>query len=328
MSDKDAVTLGSILMGIIVLCLFAAIAQADGPPTPMPPTMADLDRELTRADAFNKASATQLRKTRAIREWMDRPAIFDSTVYGGKHRETQFVLPGTYSLRLIGTAELWDAEGATQHDRSKLPTESHVRAIARTVAGRLACLNIEHWPLDIRKADPAEVAHNIDRLKTIIGWMRDEVPSIKVGIYSMVPVRSYWTPADYARKPDLYADQFAAWQAANDALQPLADAVDVLFPSLYTFYEDQGGWGRYAQGNIAEARRLSGGKPVYPFLWPQYHNSNAEIAGQMIPGDYWRIQLDTVLDQADGAVIWSWSPGLQWDESWDWWRETRKVLEQ
>ena len=56
----------------------------------------------------------------------------------------------------------------------------------------------------------------------------------------------------------------------NDQLRPLAGAVDILFPSLYTFYTDQGGWVRYAYAQIAEARRNANGKPVYVFYGQQY----------------------------------------------------------
>ena len=41
----------------------------------------------------------------------------------------------------------------------------------------------------------------------------------------------------------------------------------MIFPSLYTVYDDQGHWLRFAEANMVEARRY--GKPVIPFIWPQ-----------------------------------------------------------
>ena len=73
----------------------------------------------------------------------------------------------------------------------------------------------------------------------------------------MLPIRNYWAPVrgDSAAISD--------WQAENRRLQRLADAVDIIFPSLYTFYDDPAGWVTYAVANIKEAR--SYGKPVYAF---------------------------------------------------------------
>jgi hypothetical protein len=114
---------------------------------------------------------------------------------------------------------------------------------------------------------------------------------------------------------------YREWQAENDQLQLLADSVDVLLPSLYTFYDDQDGWVRYAISTLSEARRLSKGKPVYAFIWPQYHNSNPTLALKLIDGAFWAKQLQVIAAHADGAVIWG---GWQttWDDQSAWWRAT------
>ena len=103
-----------------------------------------------------------------------------------------------------------------------------------------------------------------------------------------------------------------SWKDRNKFFASLANHVDVVFPSLYTFYNDQAGWEQYATANIAEARKYN--KPVYAFIWPQYHGSNATIGGQHIAGDYWRKQLETVYQYADGVVIWA---GWGWQNDWD-----------
>lgn len=113
---------------------------------------------------------------------------------------------------------------------------------------------------------------------------------------------------------------FRQWQAANDhdATAPRADgspdpaagligAVDALTPSLYDFYEGDDTEG-YVHEMIAEARRLANGRPVYPFIWPVYHNSNAKVGGQTIPLDEWRAHVRRVLRQADGCVLWGADP--------------------
>jgi hypothetical protein len=77
----------------------------------------------------------------------------------------------------------------------------------------------------------------------------------------------------------------------------------MLFPSVYTFYEDQEGWSKYAVQQIREARRIGGGSPVYIFLWEEYHPSVAKLAGTYLPPDYWRMELELARKYADGVVI-------------------------
>jgi hypothetical protein len=112
--------------------------------------------------------------------------------------------------------------------------------------------------------------------------------------------------------------------AENDQLRSLAGAVDVFFPSLYTFYPDQAGWKKYAIAQIEEARRYGGGKPIYVFLWPQYHESNRILGGSYLPADYWLLELETAREYADGIVLWSGSS--KWDEDAPWWKVTKEFV--
>jgi hypothetical protein len=99
-------------------------------------------------------------------------------------------------------------------------------------------------------------------------------------------------------------------------------------PSLYTFYDsphDRSDWVRWARMTLTEARRY--GKPVYPFLWPQFHESDPKVAGKPVPGDYWQMELETVHPLADGIILWGgWSNGRQtpWDEQTEWWQVTKR----
>ncbi|MDO9084545.1 MAG: hypothetical protein Q7U56_14825, partial [Humidesulfovibrio sp.] len=99
--------------------------------------------------------------------------------------------------------------------------------------------------------------------------------------------------------------------------------VDIIFPSLYTFYDDPAGWKKYAIATIQEAKRY--GKPVYPFLWYQYHDSNKLLGGKPIPAAIWRMQLETCLKYADGVVIWGGYKEL-WSEEAAWWQETKTFM--
>lgn len=142
----------------------------------------------------------------------------------------------------------------------------------------------------------------------------------EVGHYGLFPERNYWTP----QKPpeDPLWDQ---WRAKNDKWVPLLPHVTCLFPSLYTFYDDQDGWEVYARANVAESRRLAPNYPCYPVIWPQYHSSNATLSGQLIAGDYWRRQLNVLHEIADGIVLWGgWQ--VEWDDQAPWWVETQAFI--
>src|SRR5207249_9613783 len=99
-------------------------------------------------------------------------------------------------------------------------------------------------------------------------------------------------PADRAR------------HAETHAMRSIVPFVGALDPSRYTFYDDAQGWVKYALANVAEARRIADGRPVYPFLWPQYHYSNARLGSQYIDGNLWSLELRTMYAHADGLVIW------------------------
>ena len=81
----------------------------------------------------------------------------------------------------------------------------------------------------------------------------------------------------------------------------LQGSVDMLFPPAYTNDRDRQAWVSSTEQHICEARRLSS-KPVYVFLWPEYHEGS-RYRGEYLTGDYWRLQLETAYRLADGVVI-------------------------
>lgn len=146
-------------------------------------------------------------------------------------------------------------------------------------------IDIEHWGL----AD-------ISKLQQVVDALRRGLPGIKLGFYGVFPERQYWV---FNRN---LAGEMAAYQQRNAQWKPLAAKVDFVVPSLYTFYTDRAGWVRYANGMIDAARIY--GKPVYPFIWPQYHDSNATLRWTYIEADFWTLQLQTVYGRADGFDLW------------------------
>src|SRR5262249_9334700 len=140
---------------------------------------------------------------------------------------------------------------------------------------------------------------SVSRLVAMLQRVRKAGFPGPIGYYSLVPIRDYWRslqPADARERRE--------WAAENDRVRPLAQKVDAVYPSLYSFYDDIAGWEKSALATLSGARRPAPGKPVYPFLWPQFHESNKKLAGQYVSAAMWRQQLEFVRQHADGAVLW------------------------
>ena len=241
--------------------------------------------------------------------------VFDALAFTGR--------PDTSSLGMTRNpvvANLWPS-GRDLADLT-LPSQALTEAAAvnaNALAPGPSWLDIEHWPVT---GTAQVVAESISKYVQVINWFKAANPAEPIGYYGLPPIRDYWRANGSQGQAGI-----DAWKAENDALAPITAAVDVLFPSVYTFYDDQPGWVVYAKANIAEARRLAPGKPVYAFLWPQYHESNATLGGTLIAGPYWRAQLDLMKTIADGVVIWGgWQ--VAWNETSPWWVETKEFLAQ
>lgn len=189
--------------------------------------------------------------------------------------------------------------------------------------GGLVVLDIEHFPL---RGSDREVRHSVDRLVNAVGIAREAAGQTPVGYYGLVPLSEYWRAIDSQLHGGI-----RPWQADNRRLARIAASVDVNFPSLYTHYDDRDGWIKQAKALVCEARRMSD-KPVVAFIWPEYHPGSRPTGGN-VPADYWRLQLETLSEIADGVVIWGGYDMVNnrphvWNERAPWWRETLRFIEQ
>ena len=244
--------------------------------------------------------------------------VFDGTLYADKPDLCRY---GVQSITITYARHLGNEWFKNE---TRLPDKASVQRAEREAEekGTHVVLDIEHWPL---QGDPQKVRDSLSQYMTVLQWFKEAAPGLAVGYYGAPPLRDYWRASSPPTSKEWrsYADE-------NDRLRPLAEAVDILFPSLYTFYEDQGGWVRYAYGQIAEARRSANGKPVYVFLMPQYHDSNRKLAGTYLPPDYWRLELETAKQYADGVIFWGgWGSNnrpARWDENASWWQVTKEFM--
>jgi hypothetical protein len=203
-----------------------------------------------------------------------------------------------------------------------LPQRDLVEEVARLSPsyGPITVFDIEHWPLK----DETFAQASVDNYVTVAEWFRKVAPpDQQFGYYGMVPIRDY----SRALKGEGHAD-FQEWQAENDRLAPFAAAVDILFPSIYTFYNDPDDWMIYAKAQIDESRRIASGKPVVAFIWPVYHPSNRLRGGDPLEQDFWQLQLEFLTEHADGLVIWTHSDTktIDFADIPPWWDVTQQFL--
>ncbi|MGJ7575682.1 hypothetical protein ACSFBX_34555 [Variovorax sp. RB2P76] len=197
--------------------------------------------------------------------------------------------------------------------------EALKRVLAPIVHGPLpTVLDIERWTIDT--PDPERRQANIEKLVDVLKRVRKARPDMQFGYYGEVPVRIYWRMVDSA-----HPKQRAAWQERNDqGLRGLIPHVDAIFPSLYSFDDDAQRWEFNAREILTEARKF--GKPMYCYLWPQFHSNNKALAGQYVPRELWRLELETCRELADGIVIWDHAPNVEWNPQAPWWQETMAFL--
>ncbi|WP_428387475.1 hypothetical protein [Mucisphaera sp.] len=239
------------------------------------------------------------------------------------------VFDATLYLKKPDLEQLYGMPRLRTHKRLWMPEDNHdepirarlVAALAHIPRGELIFMDIEHWPV---KGQPEVVNDTLRKYNLVTHWVREIRPDLTFGYYGVPPIRDYWR----AVRPER-ADQYQQWLDENDALAPMVENLDVIYPSLYTFYNTPDQWVEFAKANLSEARQY--GLPVYAFLWPQYHEGNKELAWQFIDPDFWRRQLETCLEHADGIVIWGgWMDAdkkrLNWDPTAPWWRETIAVM--
>jgi hypothetical protein len=239
--------------------------------------------------------------------------IFDATLYKAKPDLSQ---SGVMPITVAYTSSIWKGKSP---DLQNIPDETVVQTLASNASQStgIAVVDIEQWQVT---GDPITVAQSLDKYQKTLQMFQQDAPSLQVGYYSIAPIRDYWRAIAGPQSA-----QYLAWQQENDKVTPIAQQANALFPSLYTFYTDPVGWQKYAIANIAEARRIAPGKPVYVFLWPQYDDGTGAQGGDYLPDAYWKMELETAKQYADGVVIWGgWTH--TWESNASWWLTTQEFI--
>jgi hypothetical protein len=224
----------------------------------------------------------------------------------------------------------------------------------------------KRFPYDIRHTSKEAVNGTITYFGQIADWVHAANPQAKLGFYGAPVVgdertfisfylmclrqsNPHWrdNPQNLAPERDITTrikTAYAELVAANDYMTPLAAKVDIIFPAFYTWrdaflsdplgsasafsWHRDAGWRDLMLLVLENARRF--GKPVYPFIWAQYHNMLAPPkGGSEIPIELWRKQIAFVRQHADGAALFGVgkaAPGGEWRDFQPWWREVVEGL--
>jgi hypothetical protein len=223
--------------------------------------------------------------------------LFDNMYYRGK--------PSTASEGLIASNILYENKiWPNRQNYGHLPNRDAFEALVRASVvhpGPLV-LDIEGLPL---KGSAKIARQNMETLATLADWAHQAAPGKIIGYYGTNTL---------SKVP----------RANLELARELARHVDAFFPSMYTFNDDRKEWKRRAQDAIAEARRLDSRKPVYFYMWPQYHDGTPR-AFQFVDASYWTFQLQTAKRLSDGIVLWSGSKD-EWNDSTGWWSATAQFM--
>ncbi|MFK7967483.1 MAG: hypothetical protein AB8C46_26265 [Burkholderiaceae bacterium] len=199
----------------------------------------------------------------------------------------------------------------------------------------LVALDIERWhlwpfvPMPEHKIALGHYADSASRFKDAV-----ESP---ICLYGVLPVGGIITALKAARNPETQQQWVAANKAAAAAI---SGTVSALCPALYAYYQypndpnDERAlkqWLANAREVVRQARLLAPDKPIYPFIWPQYHSGGNVRGFGFLSEQRWQAQLEFLKSHTDGLILWGGydlvaNHPLAWDDNASWWRTLKRVF--
>jgi hypothetical protein len=189
--------------------------------------------------------------------------------------------------------------------------------------GVLTTLDLETWPYY-----PAEkLSKTIDYFLTALKAFKSVNTQSPVSFYGVPPKQAYqWKSIDPENNPKGYN----GWKNISEKLSPVAQNVDAFLPSFYMYNPDTSSWHKMVDSTIAAIKKYHQHKPIYAYIWPQFHNKSA-YSLQFIDTAIWKYQLRTLYDRTDGCIIWTSNKDsegkiIYWDPNMLWWQATKAFM--
>jgi len=161
-------------------------------------------------------------------------------------------------------------------------------------------IDIEYSYLSRNKTTTdADVRFNFKLFITLAHWAHEAAPGHLVGYYG------------HGLFPEEPGKEYAA------ETREFLKSIDAFFPSMYvhgTQTPEQ--WRQKLELLLQQARQIAPEKPVYPYLWGQYHEGGPH-ALEFVSGEYEKFQLENCVKYGcDGVVYWSggkppWTPATR-----------------
>lgn len=219
--------------------------------------------------------------------------IFDNMSYANK--------PDLTGVGLIPSSVIYKrGEMKSAIAAGRMPDEAVFKeTVRKRVAGRPGPVVIDIERLYLSQTHGTtdeEVRFHFKLFITLAQWAHEAAPGHLVGYYG------------HGLFPEEPGKEYAA------ETRDLIAAVDAFFPSMYVHgSQTRAQWTEKIQYFMRQAREIAPGKPVYPYLWPQYHEGGPK-ALEFVDADYWQYQLETAHNfGADGVILWS--GGQAWKDA-------------
>jgi hypothetical protein len=136
-----------------------------------------------------------------------------------------------------------------------------------------------------------QIDYILDTFEQIYGIGKAHRPQVIVGFYMHPTIRSYYIPVLHDLYPNdpSYTSSYNSWitnmQRKNKrwtgseyVTKNFSDYCDAFFPDTYVFFENDTNMETYIVENVARTVDIfANGKPVYPYVWMHFHNSDKFI---------------------------------------------------
>lgn len=228
------------------------------------------------------------------------------------------LLPFLQPIKLTGDNVLLNAADST-------PNQTAIQNFALTCPpGVPVDLDLETWPY----YPDSKLTSTINKFLTTINYFKSANTVSPIGFYGVPPKQAYqWSSIDPVNNPSGYAN----WKHISDSLARVAVNVDVFQPSFYAYDTDTTSWRKMVDTTIAAIKRYSTTKPIYAFIWPQYHQGTNPLQLQFIDTAIWRYELEQLYKKANGVIIWTSNKDgnnntIYWDVNMPWWQVTKKFM--